>query len=80
MAKGPRLAGALIRLTQSPRYKDAHPTDDHYYPLIVIGAAVAEEDSRGMKMAQTWELQHMCNNQFVWGQWALQTGQKELAV
>ncbi|KAH8594884.1 aromatic ring-opening dioxygenase [Bisporella sp. PMI_857] len=67
---GPKLAGALIRLTQSPWYKDAHPTDDHFYPLIVIGGAVAEENTKGKKTAQTWELQHMCNNQFVWGSWS----------
>ncbi|GJC97793.1 aromatic ring-opening dioxygenase [Colletotrichum higginsianum] len=35
---GARLAGALTWLTQSRRYKDAHPTDDHFYPLLVIGA------------------------------------------
>ena len=68
--QGPKLAGALIRLTQSPRYKEAHPTDDHFYPLLVIGSAVAEENSQGKKAAQTWELQHMCNDQFVWGSWS----------
>ena len=57
-------------MTESPRYKDAHPTDDHFYPLIVIGGAVAEDNVAGKKMAQTWELQHMCNNQFVWGDWS----------
>ncbi|RMJ16637.1 hypothetical protein CDV36_003683 [Fusarium kuroshium] len=67
--KGARLAGALTRLTQSPRYKDAHPTDEHFYPLLVIGGSVIEDDEYGKKMAQTWELQHMCNNQFVWGSW-----------
>ncbi|KAI8686826.1 LigB domain-containing protein [Fusarium sp. Ph1] len=67
--KGANLAGALTRLTQSPRYKDAHPTDDHFYPLLVIGGSVIEDEEYGKKMAQTWELQHMCNNQFVWGSW-----------
>ncbi|KAH6959584.1 aromatic ring-opening dioxygenase [Ilyonectria sp. MPI-CAGE-AT-0026] len=66
---GARLAGALTRLTHSLRYKDAHPTDDHFYPLLVIGGSVIEDEEYGRKMAQTWELQHMCNNQFVWGSW-----------
>ncbi|KAF5529620.1 catalytic subunit of aromatic ring-opening dioxygenase [Fusarium mexicanum] len=66
---GPHLAGALTRLAQSPRYKDAHPTDDHFYPLLVIAGAAMEDNVYGRKMAQTWELQHMCNNQFVWGDW-----------
>ncbi|KAJ4247100.1 hypothetical protein NW762_013238 [Fusarium torreyae] len=67
--KGPALGGGLTRLAQSPRYKDAHPTDDHFYPLLVIAGSVMHDDVYGKKMAQTWELQHMCNNQFVWGDW-----------
>ncbi|KAM0472433.1 hypothetical protein ACHAP7_008586 [Fusarium lateritium] len=70
--KGPQLAGALTRLTESPRYKDAHPTDDHFYPLLVIAGAVMQDNVYGNKMAQTWELQNMCNNQFVWGDWVKQ--------
>lgn len=69
ISQGAHLAGALIRLTKDPRYKDAHPTDDHFYPLLVIGGIVAGDDVYGEKKAQTWELQHMCNNQFVWGSW-----------
>ncbi|KAH8803324.1 aromatic ring-opening dioxygenase [Xylogone sp. PMI_703] len=66
---GSQLVGALVRLTKSPRYKDAHPTDDHYFPLLVIAGVVAEDNVQGEKKAQTWELQHMCNDQFVWGSW-----------
>lgn len=35
----------------------------------MIGGAVAEDGVCGRKAAQTWELQHMCNDQFVWGSW-----------
>ncbi|KAL6704971.1 hypothetical protein ACN47E_007374 [Coniothyrium glycines] len=67
--KGANLAGAMVRLTQNPRYKDAHPTDDHFYPLLVIAGALVDDEIYGVKRAQTWELQHMCNNQYVWGNW-----------
>jgi aromatic ring-opening dioxygenase catalytic subunit (LigB family) len=69
ICKGANLAGALIRLTKSFCYKDAHPTDDHFYPLLVVAGAVIDDDVYGRKCAQTWELQNMCNNQFVWGRW-----------
>lgn len=63
------MAGALIRLTKNPRYKDAHPTDDHFYPLLVAaGAASNFEQVPGKLVAQTWELQNMCNDQFIWQQ------------
>ena len=68
--KGMHLLGSLIRLTHSPRYKEAHPTDDHYLPLVVIGGAVADDNVYGQKKAQTWELQNMSNAQYVWGSWA----------
>lgn len=32
-----------------------------------------EDEAYGKKKAQTWELQHMCNNQFVWGEWGAKT-------
>ncbi|KAI8939736.1 hypothetical protein NX059_003482 [Plenodomus lindquistii] len=67
--KGATLIGALVRLTKSPRYKDAHPTDDHFYPLLVIAGAVLDDEVYGERRAQTWELQHMCDDQFVWGEW-----------
>lgn len=70
--QGPQLAGALTRLTESPRYKDAHPTDDPFYPLLVIAGALMQDNVYGNKMAQTWELQNMCNSQFVWGDWVTQ--------
>ncbi|KAI4854092.1 LigB subunit of an aromatic-ring-opening dioxygenase LigAB [Aureobasidium sp. EXF-8845] len=67
--KGAKLAGALIRLTQNPKYRDAHPTDDHFYPLLVAGgAASCFDQAQGKLAAQTWELQHMCNDQFIWQQ------------
>jgi len=59
----------LVRLTSSPQYKEAHPTDDHYFPLLVAAGVVSRGQDYGRKAAQTWELQHMCNNQFVWGEW-----------
>jgi aromatic ring-opening dioxygenase catalytic subunit (LigB family) len=59
-----------VRLTQSPKYKDAHPTDDHYFPLLVAAGAAIEEKEPGRRMAQTWELQNMCNDQFLWGRWS----------
>ncbi|KAH8879510.1 aromatic ring-opening dioxygenase [Thozetella sp. PMI_491] len=66
---GPALPGALVRLTQSPGYKAAHPTDDHFFPLLVAAGAASDGAEQGRLMAQTWELQHMCNNQFAWGSW-----------
>ena len=67
--QGPALAGSLLRLTQHPEYKAAHPTDDHYFPLLVAGGAASTEPGCGRLMAQTWELQNMCNNQYIWGSW-----------
>lgn len=67
--KGSELVGSLVRLTKSPRYRDAHPTDDHYFPLLVAAGAASIGRGFGKLAAQTWELQHMCNNQYVWGSW-----------
>ncbi|CAK7225462.1 hypothetical protein SBRCBS47491_005898 [Sporothrix bragantina] len=67
--QGPALAGALVRLTRSPGYKAAHPTDDHFFPLLVAAGAASVGYDEGRLMAQTWELQHMCNDQFLWGDW-----------
>lgn len=72
--QGPSLSGGLIRLTQHPKYKDAHPTDDHYFPLLVAGGAASTAAGHGKLMAQTWELQNMCNSQYVWGSWVESDG------
>ena len=69
-----------MRLTQSPGYKAAHPTDDHYYPLLVVAGVVSMARETGKLMAQTWELQHMCNSQFLWGQWKEEADQVPVAT
>ena len=69
--KGADLAGALVRLTRHPRYSTARPTPDHYYPLLVVAGSMAdlsEDAPYGVKKAQTNELQHMINNQYIWGE------------
>ncbi|KEF59112.1 uncharacterized protein A1O9_03956 [Exophiala aquamarina CBS 119918] len=68
--QGASLAGALVRLVQHPKYPLAHPTPDHYYPLLVIAGLMADRGAdapQGEMKAQTWELQNMCNNQWIWG-------------
>ncbi|KAL5603980.1 hypothetical protein FOVSG1_006730 [Fusarium oxysporum f. sp. vasinfectum] len=69
---GPRLAGALVRLTEHPSYKLAHPSNDHFYPLLVIAGLVSDENDEGMfgrKMAETWDMGNVCSSQYLWGHW-----------
>ena len=67
--QGSSTRGCTHPTDEEPSIQGCSSSDDHLYPLIVIGAAVAEDNVYGEKKAQTWELQNMCNNQFVWGSW-----------
>ncbi|KAE8446424.1 hypothetical protein EG329_012029 [Mollisiaceae sp. DMI_Dod_QoI] len=70
---GPRLAGALVRLTEHPCYKVAHPSNDHFYPLLVIAGVVSDEEDEGVygrKMAETWDMGNVCSSQYLWGTWS----------
>ncbi|KAI5917502.1 aromatic ring-opening dioxygenase [Camillea tinctor] len=69
---GPRLAGTLIRLIEHPYYKLAHPSNDHFYPLLVIAGIVSDQNSEGTygkKMAETWDMGNVCSSQYLWGDW-----------
>ncbi|KAL6165456.1 hypothetical protein ACJQWK_08682 [Exserohilum turcicum] len=72
---GPRLAGALVRLLDHPCYKLAHPSDDHFYPLIVIAGVVSGDDDtvHGRKMAESWDVGNVCSSQYLWGSWSGET-------
>ncbi|KAF5021358.1 hypothetical protein F66182_6603 [Fusarium sp. NRRL 66182] len=65
---GPELAGNLVQLTQSPLYPLAHPTPDHFYPLLVLaGAFYDDEELYGRQTARTYEMQNLVNTQYMWG-------------
>lgn len=72
---GSELAGALVRLTQSPHYLDAHPSNDHYYPLLVLaGAFYDNEEVYGRQMARTTEMRNIINCQYLWGDFGKKDG------
>ncbi|KAL2011035.1 hypothetical protein VTN00DRAFT_3753 [Thermoascus crustaceus] len=65
---GPRLAGALVRLTDHPSYKIARWSNDHFYPLLVIAGVVSYEEDEGVydrKMAETWDMGNVCSSQYL---------------
>ncbi|KAH0841495.1 hypothetical protein AYO21_07088 [Fonsecaea monophora] len=65
---GAELAAALVRITQSPRYLEAHPSNDHFYPLLVLaGALYDDEEVYGRSMAKTYEMKNIVNVQYMWG-------------
>ncbi|KAH8804467.1 aromatic ring-opening dioxygenase [Xylogone sp. PMI_703] len=69
---GPALAGAVVRLTENPYYRLAHPSNDHFHPLLVIAGVVSDEDDTGVygcKMAETWDMGNVCSSQYLWGSW-----------
>lgn len=39
-------------------------------PLLVAAGAAMEEKDPGRRMAQMWELETTCNDQFMWGRWS----------
>lgn len=47
---------------------DAHPSNDHYYPLLVVSGTLDESESCGRAMAQTYEMGNLINTQYMWGQ------------
>ncbi|KAF4215928.1 hypothetical protein CNMCM5878_007659 [Aspergillus fumigatiaffinis] len=66
---GSRLAGALVRLTESPYYVDCHPSNDHYFPLLVLaGTLYEDEEVYGRRKARTFELKNLVNSQYMWGE------------
>ncbi|EXJ76301.1 uncharacterized protein A1O5_00809 [Cladophialophora psammophila CBS 110553] len=66
---GADLAAALVRITQSPRYLEAHPSNDHFYPLLVLaGALYDDEKVYGRPMARTYEMRNIVNVQYMWGE------------
>ncbi|RSL96339.1 hypothetical protein CDV31_013517 [Fusarium ambrosium] len=65
---GSELAGALVRMSQSPLYPSAHPTPDHFYPLLVLaGAFYDDEELYGRQTACTYEMKNLVNSQYMWG-------------
>lgn len=67
--KGSDVAGGLVRLTESPQYLAAHPSNDHYYPLLVVaGTLYDDEEAYGQDRAQTYEMKNLINTQYMWGQ------------
>ena len=57
-------------MTKHPGYSLAHPTPDHYYPLLVLAGVMAdagEDAPYGEFKAKTHELTNMINMQYIWG-------------
>ncbi|KAF5018560.1 hypothetical protein F66182_9454 [Fusarium sp. NRRL 66182] len=64
---GSQLAGALVRLTESPYYVDSHPSNDHFFPLLVAAGTLHEKDFYGRRTARTIEMVNLINSQYMWG-------------
>ncbi|PWN20896.1 LigB subunit of an aromatic-ring-opening dioxygenase LigAB [Microstroma glucosiphilum] len=70
---GPKLRRALVSLMDSPQYRDAHGTDDHYLPIL-FSAGAATGSERDLRQpnhvgAECWELRNMRNTQYQFGRW-----------
>lgn len=69
---GLQLRRGVTRLMKHPEFRNAHATDDHFMSaMFVVGAAggIEDEGVPGKLMAETWELTHMCNSQYAFGEW-----------
>ncbi|OQU99351.1 hypothetical protein CLAIMM_04990 [Cladophialophora immunda] len=68
---GADLAAALVRITHSPRYLEAHPSNDHFYPLLVLAGTLYDDETvYGRAMAKTYEMRNIVNVQYMWGEYS----------
>ena len=65
---GEDLRLGVTRLMHHPFFRNAHGTDDHFMAACFVAGAARKGDA-GMKTSEVWEMQNMCNTQFILGSW-----------
>ncbi|WOO78223.1 4,5-DOPA dioxygenase extradiol [Vanrija pseudolonga] len=69
---GPGLRRGISRLMSHPQFRNAHGTDEHYIPAVVVAGAAGHQDDTGTKNyvgAEAWELVNLRNMQYQFGDW-----------
>jgi aromatic ring-opening dioxygenase catalytic subunit (LigB family) len=65
---GSHLREGVVRLMHHPCFRHAHGTDDHFMAACFVAGAARKGDF-GKKTSEVWEMENMCNTQYILGSW-----------